>query len=266
MSTTIVKGLRVLEILAYAGEPRGISEIARDLDLNKSAVQRILTTLQARGYVTQEPGARKYQLSLSLWELGSHAVADHPVRRLVQPIMRYAAQRTGFTAFLTCASFPFFLYLHKVEGAHGRMYSVDLGKRVPLTRTAAGKAILAYLPDELVEQLRYPHADWTGFVTTEPDDPAALREEIAVIRAAGYATSESGLIAGGNSVAAPIWWDRHEPFGSLLLTADDQSLRAENFAELGVIVGEMADEATRALGGVNHRADCLVALAARGAA
>lgn len=257
MSTTIIKGLRVLEILAYAGEPRGISEIARDLDLNKSAVQRILATLQARGYVTQEPGARKYQLSLSLWELGSHVVAEHPVRRLVQPIMRYAVQRTGFTAFLTYQSFPFFVYLHKVEGVRGRMYSVDLGKRVPLTMTAAGKAILAYLPDESLAQLQGEQSDWTGFVTTRPVDASSLREECHAIRGLGYATSESGLIAGGNSIAAPIWWESAEPFGSILLTADDQTLLASDFVELGGIVREMADEATRALGGVERRAECL---------
>lgn len=66
MSTTIRKGLRVIEYLAHAGGPRGISEIARRIGMNKSAVQRIISTLKETGYVEKAPDTAKYRLTLSI--------------------------------------------------------------------------------------------------------------------------------------------------------------------------------------------------------
>ncbi|GAB5468357.1 MAG: IclR family transcriptional regulator [Rhodospirillales bacterium] len=251
MSTTIRKGLQVLQYLAYAERPQGMSEIARAIDLNKSAVQRILNTLHATDYVEKAPGTSKYQLTLSIWELGSHVVERHEARRLLHPILRFGAQNSGYTAFLVYRSFPFVVYLDKVEGAQGRPYSAEPGSRIPINATAAGKAVLAYLPDETLADLARDQTDWTGFLPFVPCDPDALREELAEVREMRYATSEGGLKQGVNSVAAAIWWREEEPYGSVVLTADAQNLPQERFAEIGALVAGMADDATAALGGAN---------------
>ena len=81
MSTTIRKCLRVLESLALSENGRGISELSRELHLNKSAVQRIFRTLLEAGYV--EKTASRYRPTLRIWELGSSVIARHEVQRLV---------------------------------------------------------------------------------------------------------------------------------------------------------------------------------------
>ena len=129
--------------------------------MNKSAVQRIIATLKETGYVEKAPDTTKYRLTLSIWELGSHVVDQHQARRLIHPVLRFAAQSTGFTAFLAYLSFPFVVYLDKVEGAHGRVHTAEPGSRIPMTRTAAGKAILAFLPDSDLIELARNHTDWT---------------------------------------------------------------------------------------------------------
>ncbi|MEQ8654869.1 MAG: IclR family transcriptional regulator [Kiloniellales bacterium] len=249
MSTTIRKGLQVLQYLAHAPAPQGMSEIARAIDLNKSAVQRILNTLHATDYVEKAPGTSKYQLTLSIWELGSHVVERHEARRLLHPILRFGAQNSGYTAFLAYRSFPFIVYLDKVEGTHGRPYSAEPGSRVPITTTAAGKAVLAYLPEEDIARLDEPHTDWTGYLPFKSGDISGLRAELAEVRRRRYATSAGGLKPGVNSVAAAIWWRETEPYGSLILTADEQKLTEERFEEVGAMVAGMADDATAALGG-----------------
>jgi IclR family KDG regulon transcriptional repressor len=249
MSSTILKGLQVVEYLAHTNAARGISEIARDIGMDKSAVQRILNAFAKAGYVEQPPGSSKYLLTLSIWELGSHVVARHEARRLVHPILRFGAQSTGFTAFLAYLSFPFVVYLDKVEGAHGRTYSAEAGARVPINRTAAGKAVLAFLPDERLRELGREHVDWTGHVQSEVVNVEKLQEAARDIRAQGYATSEGGLRAGVNSIAAPIWWREDQPYGSIILTADETSFPREKFPDIGRKIIGIADEATRALGG-----------------
>ncbi len=249
MSSTVRKGLKVIEYLAHAKAARGISEIARDIAMDKSAVQRILNALFLAGYVEQAPGSSKYLLTLSIWELGSHVVERHEARRLVHPILRFGAQSTGYTVFLSYLSFPFVVYLDKVEGAHGRTYSAEAGSRIPMTRTAAGKAVLAFLPDEDVAALAHAHTDWTGYLHSETKSRTDLRKEVEAIRRQRYATSEGGLKAGVNSVAAPIWWREDRPYGSIVLTADENNLPSSDFAAVGAKAADMADEATRALGG-----------------
>lgn len=257
MSSTVRKGLKVIEYLAHAKEPKGISEIAREIDMNKSAVQRILNTLYAADYVEQATGTTKYQLTLSIWELGSHVVERHQARRLLHPILRFGSQSTGYTVFLSYLSFPFVVYLDKVEGAHGRTHSAEPGSRIPITRTAAGKAVLAFLPEENLEQLGQELMDWSGYVRSEIVAPESIRAEIELIRQRHYATSEGGLKQGVNSVAAPIWWREEQPYGSLVLTADEQNLPREEFPIIGAKLVAMAEEATLALGGDTLKRDSM---------
>lgn len=253
MSTTVVKGLQVIEALAHNGGAMGITEIARALDMNQSAVQRILGVLTERGYISRPPGSRKYQLTLALWELGSQVVEHHQQRRLVHPILRFAAQTTGFTAFLTYLAHPFIVYLDKVEGAHGRAHSNEPGSRIPIHRTAAGKAVLAYLPRQQVRSLAKPQTDWSGFLTSGPIDPETLTEEIDTIRRRRYAVSQGGMTIGVNSIACPIWATEDVPFGSIALTAEERDLPSSRFEELGEKLLAMAREATVALGGLHHQ-------------
>ena len=217
--------------------------------MNKSAVQRIIATLKETGYVEKAPDTSKYRLTLSIWELGSHVVDRHQARRLVHPVLRFAAQSTGLTAFLTCLSFPFVVYLDKVEGAHGRIHTAEPGSRISMTKTAAGKAILAFLPDSDLIELARSHTDWTGYVASTAMPTAELAEEMPGIRRRRFAISEGGLKPGVNSIAAPVWWRDARPYGSIVLTADELDLPRERFGETGARVVAMASEATLALGG-----------------
>ena len=59
MSTTLAKGLRLLEALCFAREPIGITELSRQIDMNLSAVQRLLGTLVELGFAEQVARSRK---------------------------------------------------------------------------------------------------------------------------------------------------------------------------------------------------------------
>ena len=252
-STTILKGMQVMEFLAHAKGPRGISEIALAIDMNKSAVQRILNTFLEAGYVERADSSRKYQLTLSIWELGSYIVSQHVARRQIHPVLRFASQSTGCTAFLAYLSFPFMVYLDKVEGAHGRANSSEPGRRIPIGPTASGLAALAFVPEKQLQQLSRATTDWTGHVSFDGMPPNNLTNELVQIRGNGYASSFSAMTRGVNAVAAPIWWKTSMPYGSLVLTADEKNMSEDEIASFGNKVRYMAEEATIALGGAEFR-------------
>ena len=252
-SSTIRKGMQVMEYLAHSEVPRGISEISAAIDMNKSAVQRILGTFLEIGYVERAEGSRKYQLSLSIWELGSYVVSQQPVRRQVHPVLRLASQTTGCTAFLAHLSFPFLIYLDKVEGSHGRVNSSESGRRIPIGSTASGLSVLAFVPKELLAKVVQPSTDWTSFVKFEGLSLSELQDPIAEVRRKGFACSFSAMTRGVNAVAAPIWWNSSVPYGSLVLTADETKMPSGDIDSFGQRVRELADDVTIALGGIEAR-------------
>ena len=89
-----------MEELAHSDEPRGISEMARALKMDKSAVQRTFESLRDFGYLERLPGTGRYRLGLAIWEIGSLVIARHEIRRLIHPILRYGAKASGFTVLL----------------------------------------------------------------------------------------------------------------------------------------------------------------------
>ena len=252
MSTTLAKGLRLLEALCHAREPVGITALAQQIDMNLSAVQRLLGTLVQLGYAEQVK-SRKYCATLMTWETGAQVLRDNVLRRSVHPILRHAAHGTGFTAFFMLNNAPFATYFDKVEGKNGVTYSSELGRSVPITATASGLAITAFLGAEGRQKLGEPSL--RGSVQFRPIDLQSLDERITEIRKRRFATSESGFRKGVNSVAAPVWGEGGTVCGSIALTADEHELRVEDFASVGLQVIRWADEATIVMGGVPYPQD-----------
>ncbi|MEO3388008.1 IclR family transcriptional regulator [Mesorhizobium sp. CAU 1741] len=253
MSQTLIKGLRVLEALAHSDTPRGLSELSRSLDMNQSAVQRLLSALVTAGYAEKVDTARKYQLTFSLWELGMRSIADNAARRRIHPTLRLGAHVTGLTCFFALAAPPFVIYLDRVEGARGRPHSAEPGRKVAITATASGKSIVPYLPARMRNALTQPATDWSGHVRFDGITQDALDALVKQVRRDRYAVSQSGVRKGMNSVAAPVWTNRPMPLGSIVLTASETELRAEDMPVYGARVLELAEEATVSLGGTSFR-------------
>jgi len=243
MSTTLRKSLRILESLALSDSPRGISELSREIKLNKSAVQRIFQTLAEEGYIEKAADTSRYRPTLRIWELGARIVAQNEMRRLVHPILRYAAKISELTAYFAWADYPDIIYLDKIEGEKGRANSSDPGQRIPMYLAASGRAVLAFLDEASIEKV----------LTSIPsgDGPSVddLRREFAVIRQRMFACSERGSTARLSSVAAPVWGPGTVPVGSVVLTSDSITLPHTDFDRVGAIAMSAAEQATRVLGG-----------------
>lgn len=253
MSQTFSKGLKVLEALAYSSEPKGLSELARELGMNQSAVQRHLNALVAAGYAEQPKGTRKYQLTISLWELGMRSIADNTARRLLRPTLRLGAQATGYTCFFALLTFPFVIYFERVEGPRSQPHSAELGTKVPIPSTASGRAMMPYLPASMRQALSQDATDWTGHMHYKGFPADWIEQVIKEVRTNRYAVSQSGIRKGRNSVAAPVWADSAVPFGSIVLTAGEDELPPEAFPTIGAKALELAEEATISLGGAKFR-------------
>ncbi len=229
---------RAVELLARLGEepaPGTVAELADDAGMPTSTAYRLLAELEAHGLVTRGPdhavalGTRLVALGRSA-EAGLHA-------RLVAPaaaLMEELSHRTGETVILTAPCGPEALVLHVVETErHSVRLSYARFRRAPMHRGASGKILAAYLEPAELERL--------VAATGRPE----LVEELAVIRADGYAFTAGELDAGAAAVAAPVLDRRGRILAGLSIAGPEHRI-VEDVAGAAAAVVETAGRIARA--------------------
>lgn len=192
-------------LLAFMEGPRslGVSAIARDLDLSKAVVHRILQTLVHRGLLTTDAGTRGYHLGPAAAALGARALRESDLRAVAMPVLRELQRATGETTTVSALVPGGRVYLDQVESAREIKMTVEIGRRFPLYAASSSTCILAFLPaDQQEAVLSGPIEPLTDRTVI---DPSSLRARLAGVRRTGYARSDGERQEGAASVAAPVF-------------------------------------------------------------
>lgn len=209
--TTIERALTVLGHFATCEqEDHGVSEIARELQLSKAVIHRVVTTLVANGYLQVDPRSRRYRLGPMTLVLGSSYLERLDLHKLALPRLRELSEATGETATLSLRSGWSRMYVDQVTPDREIIMMVAIGKPFPLHAGSSSKSFLAFLDDH--EQHEYLERNTLRALTpTTIVDPGALRDELQQVRALGYAVSVEERQAGAASIATPILDRRGRP-------------------------------------------------------
>lgn len=192
-------------LLAFMEGPRslGVSAIARELDLSKAVVHRILKTLAQRGLLTMDPGPRGYHLGPAAAALGARALRESDLRVVAMPVLRELQQVSGETTTVSALVPGGRVYLDQVVSLREIKMTVEVGRRFPLHAGSSSTCILAFLPPDQQESvLAEPLEALTDRTVV---DPVLLRRRLAEIRRSGYARSDGERQEGAGSVAAPVF-------------------------------------------------------------
>ena len=138
-SQTLDRGLRVLRVLAEAPEGLTITELSTQMEVNRTVVYRLISTLEAHALIRRDSRGRLF-VGLGVLHLAS---AVQPLlRELAVPVLRTLAEAIGCTAHLTVADGDEALALAVVEPTWTDFHvAYRVGSRHPLAAGAAGKAI-----------------------------------------------------------------------------------------------------------------------------
>src|SRR4030095_3473770 len=98
-----------------SGQPRRLTELARQLELTKPNVYRLLSTLSVLGYVKKDPAPSPYSPTLKLWEMGSMLVRDVDLVAVASPRLRRLCLDTHESVQLTVFDGGFVVYVDKVD-------------------------------------------------------------------------------------------------------------------------------------------------------
>lgn len=183
---TLVRGLRLLELIGQARHGATLTELAVAAELDKGTVARLLATLRTAGWAVQSPADRKYRLAGKALSL-SHDTSNHAdVRLLARAHLAKLRERWNETVNLGIIEGHHVVYIEVVHSTATVRVMSWIGQRNVLTTTALGRAFLSRIPDVEVQQL----------VRLLPDAPksaaeqAELLKEIDVCRERGYAVDD----------------------------------------------------------------------------
>jgi DNA-binding IclR family transcriptional regulator len=226
-----------------AGEA-GVTELARRLGLHKSTASRLLATLEKRGLVEQDEENGKYRLGLVVIRLAERAEQTLDLRSIAMPELDRLARATRETTGLGVLDADSLLTVAQADGPN-LVAMVDwTGRYLPLHCAAAGKVLLASLPEREVMRLVRRGLDQCTDRTITRLEP--LLEDLARVRRRGFATAFGEYEPTTNAVAAPV----HDARGAVVAAV---AVWGPSFRVAPARVPELVQQAREAAAAVSVR-------------
>lgn len=192
----------LLDIIANAQENLTLKTISQVADLPKPTVYRILSSLEAWGYIEMDD-RKGYKLGVKLLQLGAQVQEELDIRKVARPFLKELNNLTKETVFLSVMHKGRGLYIDKLDGQHSVRLVAQVGSLNYLHSTGMGKCLLAGLAKDQVEKIIVKQGlpRLTEKTITEPE---MLFNQLAVIKEQGYAIDDMEGEEGVRCVAAPI--------------------------------------------------------------
>jgi DNA-binding IclR family transcriptional regulator len=201
---TVQAACDLIEFFANSSKSElGVSEIADALHLSKAAVYRLLQNLGEYGYIQGNAETRKYRLGVKFLLLGQTVSERIDLVQDSDSVLNTLRDRTGETVHLNLITAQGPVCVAERQTSHQLRFFTRVGMVLPWHAGAAGKVLLAFMPEDFQEQFLSDGelASYTQNTITRAD---SLRVELAKIRANGYATSNAEVFVGAWAAAAPI--------------------------------------------------------------
>jgi IclR family transcriptional regulator, KDG regulon repressor len=195
--------LRVLETIAFAPGPMGVTAVAQKVGIAKSGALTHLHTLMFRGYLLQDPDTNRYTLGPKAWLFAQIAPPTDDLAQIAEGAMKRAREETGMSVVLSIPTRTSVFVLQTLHNLQAVEIGVRRGSELPLHASAQGKVALAFGSPELKAAL---HEEALVQLTPHTiTDPEALRREVERVRELGYASAPEQVLLGVNTIAAPIF-------------------------------------------------------------
>jgi len=194
--------LHVLSLFSPEHPHVSVTEAAKALDLGKSTISRLLSTMAAEGFVTKSPETGRYGLGLRAYEVGLAYLSDLSLRRAAMPLLEEIAFTAHETVYLGVLGDRAAIYIDKILSPLSLRVDSHIGFAIPLHATALGKLLLTAQPAEYADAVIASGlpAHTRRTITT----PRLLRAELRRIRAAGFALDLEEFEENLHCIAFPL--------------------------------------------------------------
>lgn len=212
---SVLNAIKVLQSFSIAEPQLGVTEIARRVDLHKSTVSRILSTLELMDMVSRDPVSGRFMLGLGIITTAGPLLAHLDVRRLAYPVLLRLSEQTTETAALTVWNGRESIVVEQVESTRLVKHATPLGARFAKAASSSVQVFLSHLDPAQVRRLLSQGVIELPEGVTDEGYVASLRD----VASAGYALNRGNTDPEELSVAAPILDHRGQVVAVLLISA-----------------------------------------------
>lgn len=192
------RGLNVLAAVVDGG-PQRVDEIAQRTELSPSSVYRFVRTLVNAGFLEPDDGV--YRVGPRLQRIRDEREIGERLRSLAIPLLRSLVEDTSETALLTVRVGRSALVVESVDSPHSMRVSFTRGQLRPLHAGASAKALLAFAPETVIDEVLRHDLEW---FTTNTPTKTRLRRQLADIREQGYVVSHGEVDQFAVAIGVPV--------------------------------------------------------------
>jgi DNA-binding IclR family transcriptional regulator len=224
-----------------------LTEISAGIGLSKSTAHRLLSTLEAAGMVESDRKTGRYRLGLKAFRFGCVASSSMDLVKQAEPLLRRIAEETDQTALLLVVDGNQALCLRRFEGQQQvRVLVLDAGRHAPFNCGAAQRVLLAYLPEELWEDVVTQHTSrMTQYSLTTREELERDRRDIRE-RGCSMGWEDSTLYA--CTLGAPVRGANGSVVAAVSILGIVQQFPAERLPTLIRRVMQLGDDLSSKLG------------------
>lgn len=245
---TVSRTLHLLTFLAGSSGPVSVKQVGEYLRVPPSTAHRLLNLLATESFV-EVAGNGAYGIGSRFYRVAALVNRNLSPVSVAQPIIERLAAKYNETVLMGqyVAAERAMMFSVRADGSQKLTYQIELHRPLSLYWGASGKAILAFLPSEVIEAvLRH---EGSSPATGAP--PPTLEEgllELQAVRERGWAVSDGQKLPGARGVAAPIF-GASGVIGCLCLTSPRERLPQADVEPIGQDVMQKAKEISDLLGG-----------------
>lgn len=234
------RALSILELLAQSRTGLTLPELAQQSNLPRSSVHYLLVTLERRGYLRRNERTSRYLFGTQLLSLANDAVVRLSLRQQAAVQLQTLMQRTQLTVHMGILERNEGMIVARHEPPQSKRMATWIGKRMDVHCTGLGKALIAQLPEDAIDEIIRQHGLARHNENTLAT-PRRLKEDLLKAARLGYALDDEEDELGLRCIGVPI----HNSEGETIAAISLAGLAAEiTPGRLPYFVREMKRTAT----------------------
>ena len=218
MSRSLSRALSILELYNGRKGEWGISDISRELDLPKSTVHSLVTTLEKNRYLEKTENSR-YRLGMKIYELGMTYQASARLGSVAEPHVKSLAAKYKQSVHIAIYAGRMAVFVIGNKAGTSHVIFPRVGAGIAAHCTGVGKVLLAWQSAAHIEEY-FQFEELQPYTKNTITEPQQLREELQQIRKCGYAVDREETVIGIGCVAAPIFGSSNQVIAALSVSGE----------------------------------------------
>ena len=230
--SSLLKAVSILQCFSYDEPELGISDIVRKVEMPRTTVHRILSTLLRTGLLTRQNNIGKYRIGPALYTMGSLYLVTTDILTATEPVTKLLNELTGEYVILSVFDRGNIVVIKKEESRHGFRYHHTVGTILPAYASAMGKAFLSELSESELDSL-YPNENFKLLTSKTIATKAQLKKELEQIRTTGVSYDFEGNTEGLSCVGCVIRDATRKAVAAMSMGGPSHTFTEERKQQLG---------------------------------